>query len=82
MYQNIGNSMRTLDGFLEEMIQSINVDIMPGDQDPADEALPQQPMNRAYFSKSYPHNQLNAVSNPYEFSIDETLILGTSGKYS
>ena len=80
MYQEIGKSMRTLDELLEEMVQSINVDIMPGEQDPSDEALPQQPMNKAYFSKSYRHNQLNTVSNPYEFSINETLILGTSGK--
>jgi DNA polymerase delta subunit 2 len=80
MYGEIGKTMRVVDDIVEELVQSITVDIMPGENDPSDEALPQQPLNRAYFPKSYNYGQLSAVTNPYEFCIDDTTILGTSGQ--
>jgi len=52
---------------------------MPGENDPSDDVLPQQPLNRAYFPKGYGCGYLNAVTNPYLFSLDNTHILGTSG---
>lgn len=72
-------SLEMLDNFCYDLSQNVTVDVMPGEADPSDDALPQQPLNRAYFPKGYAVGHLNAVTNPYHFSMDETHILGTSG---
>lgn len=79
VFQDLKKSLEMIDSFCYDLSQNVTVDIMPGDNDPSDDALPQQPINRAYFPKGYACGHLNAVTNPYQFSVDETRILGTSG---
>ena len=80
VFQNMQSSMALLDEFFFELSQSINVDLMPGENDPSDDTLPQQPINRTYFPKSYRCANFSAVTNPHAFQIGETHFLGTAGK--
>ncbi len=80
IFQNMENSMALLDNFFLELSKSINIDLMPGKNDPSDDTLPQQPLNRAYFPNSYPCANFSAVTNPHAFQIGETHFLGTSGQ--
>jgi len=79
VFNDLKKSLSKLDEFCSEISQNVTLDIMPGDSDPSDDVLPQQPINRAYFPKGFSNGHLNAVTNPYMFSLDNTHILGTSG---
>lgn len=55
---------------------------MPGDTDPANVSLPQQPIHPTMFpqSKAYFGSTFNPVTNPYDCTIDGVNFLGTSGQ--
>lgn len=48
----------------------IPVDIMPGEFDPSNHIMPQQPLHPCMFPKGFQFSSLRSVTNPYEFSID------------
>lgn len=81
------SSLEQLSDFLTNILQSIPVDIMPGENDPSDKSLPQQPLHKALFSgalESYFHdsnqNVFNPTTNPSWFNISGVKLLGTSGQ--
>lgn len=49
---------------------SVPVDVMPGQYDPTNYTLPQQPLHRCMFPLSSVYPTLQLVSNPYEANID------------
>lgn len=53
---------------------------MPGDTDPSNLMLPQQPLHSCMFPKSRARNTFSSVTNPYRFQCEDRLILGTSGQ--
>ncbi|AOA62285.1 DNA polymerase delta small subunit [Komagataella phaffii CBS 7435] len=71
-----------LDNFIHDVIQTIPVDILPGAEDPAEIALPQQPLHKAFFnsSRQFVGNRLNTKTNPQWWDLAGTEILGTSGE--
>jgi DNA polymerase delta subunit 2 len=72
--------IKTFDEFLCSLSKSIAVDLMPGEFDPSNLMLPQQPFHHGLFPKSSVNRALTNVPNPYEFTIEDRLILGTSGQ--
>ncbi len=48
----------------------MDVDVMPGEFDPANYALPQQALHKCMFPQASMYPTLHCVSNPYEFSVD------------
>ncbi|KRZ95801.1 DNA polymerase delta subunit 2 [Trichinella sp. T8] len=68
------------DAFLDKLVRFISVDVMPGDMDPANHLLPQQPLHKCLFPKSGKIDTLNRATNPYWASIDGVEFLGTSGQ--
>ena len=72
--------MNILDAYLNALSKSVPVDIMPGDMDPTNNQLPQQPLNQVLFPRSAVNGNLTSVTNPHEFSIDGVRFLGTSGQ--
>ncbi|XP_028787740.1 DNA polymerase delta small subunit-like isoform X2 [Neltuma alba] len=56
------------------------LDIMPGPMDPANYALPQQPLHRCLFPGSSAYNTFRSCTNPHCFELDNIRFLGTSGQ--
>lgn len=71
-----------LDAILDDLCSTISVVMMPGEQDPANSSLPQQPMHAAMFpsAKSFLNSTLFMATNPYACEIDGVKFLGTSGQ--
>jgi DNA polymerase delta subunit 2 len=60
--------MHELDAVLERVVSSIEVEMMPGDNDMSDAFQPQQPLHPILIPKSARHSTLRLVSNPFCFT--------------
>lgn len=63
------------DNFLVELSNYVEIDILPGPDDPAGTLLPQQPFPKAMFKRAYDNFEQETIvchTNPTWFSIDET----------
>ncbi|KAK8228102.1 DNA polymerase-like protein subunit delta-2 [Phyllosticta capitalensis] len=81
-----------LDAFLAELLPSIPVTILPGASDPANVAVPQQPLHPALFRQSRAYMKspasgdegeagwLDAVTNPWEGEVEGWRVLGSGGQ--
>ncbi|KAL1974299.1 hypothetical protein VTN31DRAFT_4503 [Thermomyces dupontii] len=80
-----------LDTFLSELLPSIPVTIMPGETDPANVALPQQPIHRAMLPRARQYGAdgledgaepgwFDNVTNPWEGYVDGWRVWGCSGQ--
>lgn len=85
--QDLTGSLREFTPFLSNVLKSLPVDILPGDNDPSDKSLPQQPLHKALFDEALsPYfEQANvdmfySLSNPYWFDIEGLQLLATSGQ--
>jgi DNA polymerase delta subunit 2 len=79
------------DQFLSDVLPAVPVTLIPGASDPANVALPQQPLHPALFPKSRlytgPPGQtpaddesLNTVTNPWEADIEGWRVVGSGGQ--
>lgn len=73
-------AIRLLDELLLQLVASVPVDVMPGQYDPTNYTLPQQPLHRCMFPLSSVYPTLQLISNPYRADIDGVRFLGTSGQ--
>ncbi|ERF74137.1 hypothetical protein EPUS_09233 [Endocarpon pusillum Z07020] len=82
-----------LDQFLSELLPSIPITIMPGEHDPANTSMPQQPIHQAMFphSRAYASQHLNheedsepgwldSVTNPWDGDVEGWRLMGNSGQ--
>ncbi len=78
-----------LDNFLATLLPSIPVTLIPGDTDPANVSLPQQPLHPALFphSRAYAATAgssepgwLDSVTNPWEGDVQGWRMMGTGGQ--
>ncbi|XP_024459203.1 DNA polymerase delta small subunit isoform X2 [Populus trichocarpa] len=76
----LSEPVQELDIWLTQIAAGVSVDIMPGSNDPANFALPQQPLNRCLFPGSRAYNTFNLCTNPHCFELDGVRFLGTSGQ--
>jgi len=73
-------AVRQLDDLLVQMAGNVNVDIMPGPNDPATINLPQQPLHRVMFPQAGLFPTLNTVTNPYSMQIAGRSFMVVSGQ--
>ncbi|XP_006625387.1 DNA polymerase delta subunit 2 [Lepisosteus oculatus] len=73
-------AIRMLDEVLVQLVASVPVDLMPGEYDPTNYTLPQQPLHRCMFPLSRAYPTLHLVSNPFQAEINGVRFLGTSGQ--
>lgn len=73
-------ALQKLDTFIHNLSKSVHVDLMPGEYDPTNYMLPQQPLHPCMFSKSGRLKSFQGVSNPYNFESAGRSILGSSGQ--
>ena len=72
--------VREADMKITELAAALPVDVMPGPTDPANYALPQQPLHRCLFPGASRFKDLNRCTNPHKFKLDNLSFLGTSGQ--
>ncbi|KAL9128973.1 MAG: hypothetical protein Q9217_002448 [Psora testacea] len=78
-----------LDEFLATLLPSIPITLLPGESDPANVSLPQQPIHPAMFPRARNYSALpdssepgwfDSVTNPWEGDIDGWRLLGNGGQ--
>jgi len=81
VYGDIAQVMDTFETFLDSLSETIDVDIMPGEQDFSNSFMPQQPFNSCLFPKLAENQRqtINLVTNPHQFEMNGLTFLGTSG---
>jgi len=72
--------LRQADLALAQLAATAPVDVMPGASDPANHALPQQPMHRCLFPGATQYATFHCVTNPHEASVGGARILGHAGQ--
>ncbi|KAI5624051.1 DNA polymerase delta subunit 2 [Silurus asotus] len=73
-------AIRLLDELLVQLVASVSVDVMPGEFDPTNYTLPQQPLHTCMFPLCSSYRTLQLVTNPYRATVDGVRFLGTSGQ--
>ncbi|KAI9001649.1 DNA polymerase alpha/epsilon subunit B-domain-containing protein [Gaertneriomyces semiglobifer] len=76
----VNEPLEAMDSFLASICQNLDVDVMPGDTDPATAWLPQQPMHNALFKTANTYSTFHSVTNPYVADLSGVSVLGTSGQ--
>lgn len=76
----LSEPIKEVDILLTQIAASIPLDIMPGPNDPANFAMPQQPLHRCLFPSSASYNTFKSCTNPHSFELDGVRFLGTSGQ--
>lgn len=74
-------SLRALDLLLEQLCASVVVHLMPGAQDPATYALPQQPLHPFLLPRASSMSTLNACTNPCSINVNDAVdVIGCAGQ--
>ena len=76
-------SLRVADRWYAELASLCPVDVMPGEHDPSNASLPQQPLHQCLFSQAYGYKEqtFKLVPNPHSFQLGDNLnVLGHSGQ--
>lgn len=72
--------MRSVDNLVRQLASTMEVDVMPGEQDPTNPALPQQPLHPSMLPECANLTTTRLVTNPYAFTVQGVEFLGTSGQ--
>jgi DNA polymerase delta subunit 2 len=62
--------LRELDAVLSQIAVNLDVELMPGENDATNAALPQQPLHPALFQNAHQYSTLKFVTNPYSSVVD------------
>ncbi|NWX26733.1 DPOD2 polymerase, partial [Notiomystis cincta] len=73
-------AVKMLDEILLQLCTSVPVDVMPGEFDPTNYTLPQQPLHHCMLPLASAYATLHLVTNPYQANLDGVRFLGTSGQ--
>ncbi|XP_071585384.1 DNA polymerase delta subunit 2 [Heliangelus exortis] len=73
-------AVKMLDEILLQLCSSVPVDVMPGEFDPTNYTLPQQPLHHCMLPLATAYSTLHLVTNPYQADVDGVRFLGTSGQ--
>lgn len=60
---------KAVDRLIEQLAYSVHVDVMPGEFDPSNTSLPQQPLHPSMLPKSSQLTTCHLVTNPYTFQL-------------
>jgi len=79
--ETTSNTLKELDVMFTELASAVPVDVMSGQTDPTNKAMPQQPLHPVYFPEATRFEKtMRLVTNPHDFTVDNTSFLGTSGQ--
>ncbi|KAJ1979224.1 DNA polymerase delta small subunit Cdc1 [Dimargaris xerosporica] len=74
------DGLHHLDQFLGDLCASVSVALLPGDHDPVNQVLPQQPLHISLFPTAARHSTLTSVTNPARLDLQGLSLLGVSGQ--
>lgn len=77
---DIATALQLADELFAELSETMNVELMPGQFDPTNYLLPQQPVNLRVFPKAMVNKTFNGGTNPHKFQIENVLFTGSSGE--
>ena len=72
--------MEMIDNWIFQIAKFIEVDIMPGEHDPASIMMPQQPLHIGILPKCSTLTSVRCLTNPYAAKINGTCLMGCSGQ--
>ncbi|MES1911541.1 MAG: hypothetical protein MHM6MM_003956 [Cercozoa sp. M6MM] len=75
--RDVVKSLSLLDALLAQLALAVPVDLIPGETDPSNVAMPRPPLHAAFFPLSSQLAGLTRASDPHEISVDGTVLLGT-----
>lgn len=73
-------TLQLLDSWINSLLISIPVTIMPGSMDPAELELPKQPLHSSLFQKSERQSNFSRLTNPAWLQFNGCRILATGGE--
>ncbi|XP_073968406.1 DNA polymerase delta subunit 2 [Rhodnius prolixus] len=73
-------SVKMADDLLAELTETVHVELMPGEFDPTNLTLPQQPLHYKMFPKASEFSSLHGGTNPHCFQVENRLVAGSSGQ--
>lgn len=76
----LAGALEELDDVLTTVAASCAVDVMPGAGDPANNALPQQPMEKLLCPAAAAFASCRLVANPHTVAVAGTVLTGTAGQ--
>lgn len=76
----LSEALEALDDVLTGVAASCAVDVMPGPRDPANSALPQQPVERLLLPAAAAFASCRLVTNPHTVTVAGTVFTGTAGQ--
>ena len=62
---SIAGHIKSFDALVEQLVNTVDVDIMPGSNDPSNVTIPQQPIHPFMFQRSSPFSTCHLVTNPH-----------------
>jgi DNA polymerase delta subunit 2 len=68
------------DAVLSQLCSAAPVLLMPGDSDPANYTMPQQPLHACMFKRAATFSTFRSTTNPCDVRVDDTHVIGTSGQ--
>ncbi|KAG8041225.1 hypothetical protein G9C98_002213 [Cotesia typhae] len=71
---------RRFDTLLSEIVSTSNVILMPGQFDPSNHSIPQQPFHPSILPLSFRYKSLYAATNPWIGKIGSRILAGSSGQ--
>ncbi|RLV93481.1 DNA polymerase delta small subunit [Spathaspora sp. JA1] len=74
------DSLKKLQEFVNDVIVSLPIAVMPGANDPGEICLPQQPLHRSLVGNLSYGDRLTRLTNPQWMNIDGLKLLGSSGQ--
>ncbi|CAD8171924.1 unnamed protein product [Paramecium octaurelia] len=81
LYGQLQENIKGVDELVNELAGIIPVAIMPGQNEPVSQILPQTSLQKAHFGESFENNtKVSFLTNPAEFSLGNIHFIGTSGQ--
>jgi len=78
--KSVETALEDLDRLLAQLAASINVELLPGESDPANMKLPQQPLLASFFPRAKQWPSFHRHTNPCELDINAYRVIGSSGQ--
>jgi len=72
--------LHELDMMLTQLASSVQVDLMPGETDPSNFALPQQPLHLVLFPTARTYSSFSCQTNPCSLATHGVTFVGSSGQ--